>query len=122
MRHYFQIALVVLTFSIGFTASGETNYTTIPVTAVSFPKEIISIDKGALDFYAKLSGFQGSIPLGCGPYLFIQRDSAGYAWRMGFNSNDGLANGGLICDGYHGQIPYSGFNTGTGYYCNYCWN
>jgi len=117
-----QFSILFAVIIIG-SISTSAQQATIPITAVSFPKEVVPIDGGAIDFYAKLSGFQGTIPVGgCSPYFFEQRENAGNStWQMGFNSNDGLANGGLTAVGSHGGGSYTGYNTGTGYFCNYCW-
>ncbi len=65
-------------------------------TAVSFPKASIPADGGKIEFWAKLEGFSGDIPVGgTSPYFFIIMDGT-TSYSMGFNSNDGVGNGGLV--------------------------
>jgi hypothetical protein len=82
----------------------------VPITPVSFPKEALPIDAGRIEFYAKLSGFSGDIPVGGdqAPYFFTIRNGETHAYFAGFNSNDGAGNGGLT-----GGVGNS-FRTGTG--------
>ena len=72
---------------------------TSPITAVSFPKEVIRPEGGRIEFWAKLAdGTTGPIAVGGSDPHFFQITDIGEAntYHMGFNSNDGAANGGLI--------------------------
>ena len=74
---------------------------------VSFPKEVIPIDAGTIEFWAKLTGFPYYMEWWEKP-CFVDIDD-GHSWfRIGFNGNDGGGNGGLV-----GGVGY-GFMTGTG--------
>jgi hypothetical protein len=82
---------------------------------VNFPKEVIPIDAGTIEFWGKLIGFPDSMGgPGEKPYFLVIND--GYsAFQIGFNCNDGGANGGLC-----GVVGH-GFMTGTGYFSNWGW-
>jgi hypothetical protein len=69
---------------------------TIPVTAVSFPREVITVEAGRIEFWAKLVGYGGAITVGGYDPHFFQVYDGTSTFHMGFNSNDGVANGGLI--------------------------
>jgi hypothetical protein len=91
---------------------GETR----PITAVSFPKEVIPIAGGRIEFWAKLAhGTTGPISVGgSDPHFFQISDATQQnVYHMGFNSNDGAANGGLI-----GVVGYK-FLCGTGSFGSY---
>jgi len=81
---------------------------TQPLTAVSFPKEVIPFEAGKIDFWAKLSGFSGGIDGGGHDLYFFNHTDGQSSFGLGFNSNDGHSNGGLV--GYAG----SGFQNSTG--------
>jgi len=83
-----------------------TSFVTIPVTAVSFPKEVISADGGRIDFWAKLEGYNGGITTGGYDPHFFQIYDGTSTFHMGFNANDGVANGGLIGDA--GNVNFCG--------------
>ena len=69
---------------------------TIPITAASFPKELIDAKKGVIEFWAKLPGYSGSLSVGgADAHFFVLQDGIS-DWFMGFNANDGAGNGGLI--------------------------
>lgn len=81
---------------------------TLPLSGVSFPKGVMPVNAGRIEFYAKLNGFSGYIPIGgVAPHFFMINDGA-FSYHMGFNSNDGAGNGGLV-----GSVGNS-FRTGTG--------
>ena len=76
---------------------------------VTFPKEVIPIDAGTIEFWAKLTGFPSCMEWREKPYFVNISD--GYSrFALGFNGNDGGGNGGLV-----GQVGH-GFKTGTGPY------
>jgi len=66
-----------------------------PVTAVSFAKEVIPTAAGKIEFWAKLSGFSGSIAVGGSEPYFFQVYDGSTVYHAGFNANDGSGNGGL---------------------------
>lgn len=84
---------------------------------VHFPKEVIPIDAGTIEFWAKLTGFPSNVSAGGWghkPYFITIWD--GYsAFQIGFEANDGAGNGGLC-----GNVGH-GFHFGTGVYCWNCW-
>ncbi len=104
--------MAVPIFSIG-TAPCALPEISVPVSPVSFPKEVFPVNAGKIDFYAKLTGFSGSIPVGgVAPHFFLIYDGS-FIYHMGFNANDGAGNGGLV-----GVAGHS-FLTGTGLYGSY---
>jgi hypothetical protein len=68
----------------------------LPITAVSFPKEVIPVEAGKIEFWAKLSGVSGAIDVGGGEPHFFQIHDGSSTFHAGFNANDGRANGGLV--------------------------
>ncbi|WP_315859265.1 MULTISPECIES: FG-GAP-like repeat-containing protein [unclassified Cyanobium] len=83
---------------------------TLPLTAVSFPKEVIPIEAGKIDFWAQLSGFSGEIDWGArDPFLFTLTDGQS-GWGVGFAGNNGNGDGGLVGGAGSGV----GNHTGTG--------
>ncbi len=110
---------VVVTAQDGTTTKSYTinvtraNPSTTNITAVSFPKESIPVNAGKIDFWAKLSGFSGTIPVGgVAPYFFSLNDGQSY-YHLGFNSNDGQGNGGLT------SVAGNTFYSGTGFFGSY---
>ena len=97
-------AITVVILGLGHAALADV---TLPITAVSFPKEVIPIEAGKIDFWAKLSGFSGAIDVGGREPHFFQIHDGSSTFHAGFNANDGAANGGLV--GVAGS-----FATGTG--------
>ncbi|HYV91679.1 MAG TPA: fibronectin type III domain-containing protein, partial [Chitinophagales bacterium] len=82
--------------------------TTLPITAVSFPKEVVPVDAGTIEFDAKMTDFSGYIPSGgVEPHFFEIYDGTS-TYHIGFNGNDGAADGGLV-----GRVG-SNFSCGTG--------
>jgi PEP-CTERM motif len=81
----------------------------VPTTAASFPADVMPVTAGTIDFWAKLSGFSGNIPVGGvdGPYLFMINNNL-TNYTVGFNANDGSGNSGLV------GIAGSAFQTGSG--------
>ncbi|MBI1929618.1 hypothetical protein HYR99_35895 [Candidatus Poribacteria bacterium] len=79
-------------------------------SSVSFPREVIPIGAGTIEFYGKLVGFPANIGTGQRPYFvsLVHENPVHGAYEIGFNSNDGAGNGGLV--GNAG----TGFYTGTG--------
>jgi hypothetical protein len=76
---------------------------------VTFPKEVVPIDAGTIEFWAKLTGFPDHMEWWRKPYFVCIGD--GYSWfEIGFNGNDGGGSGGLV-----GRVGH-GFMTGTGTY------
>lgn len=69
---------------------------TTPVTAVSFPKEVITVNRGRIEFYARLIQFKGNISVGGYDPHFFQIYDGTKSLQMGFNANDGTGNGGLV--------------------------
>jgi hypothetical protein len=99
-----QDATTTKTYTINVTRGTQTS---LPVTAVSFPKEVIPVNAGKIDFYAKLSGFTGSFSAGgITPHFFKIYDGQS-TFHSGFNSNDGRGNGGIV------GIAGNSFFTGT---------
>jgi hypothetical protein len=86
---------------------------TLPITAVSFPREVITVEGGRIEFWAKLIGYDGKITVGGYDPHFFQVYDGTSTFHMGFNSNDGAANGGLI-----GMAGCS-FACGTGTFGNW---
>lgn len=63
---------------------------------VTFPPEIIPAPDGCIEFWAKLVGFQNSLPWGDKPGLIAAcSESGSHDFMLHFNGNDGAANGGL---------------------------
>lgn len=86
---------------------------TLPISPVSFPKEVMPVNAGKIDFYAKLTGFSGTIPVGgVAPHFFLINDGT-FGYHMGFNANDGAGNGGLT-----GGVGNS-YRSGTGLFGSY---
>ena len=84
---------------------------------VSFPKESIPRERGTIEFWAKLSGFGPNVPSGLHAPYFVGFDDGPTRYEIGFNSNDGASNGGLV-----GRVgsrltgPCGGFTCGTGFF------
>jgi hypothetical protein len=85
-----------------------TTLQTVPITAVSFPKEVICVDGGKIEFWAKLNGYGGQISVGGREAHFFQVHDGSSTFHMGFNANDGVANGGLA------GVAGASFHCGTG--------
>lgn len=81
---------------------------TVPLTAVSFPKEVIPVEAGTIDFWAKLDGFSGEIDGGGRDLYFFLHTDGTSGFGLGFSANDGHSNGGMV--GFAG----SGFRNATG--------
>jgi hypothetical protein len=81
---------------------------TVPITAVSFPKEVMPIEAGRIEFWAKLSGYSGAVGFGGGDPAFIRLDDQRSGFTVAFNANNGVANGGLT------GAAASSVHTGTG--------
>lgn len=109
---HWRMALPVLACMLAISAIAQE--VSKPISPVSFPKEVIPVEGGKIDFYAKLSGYSGSIPVGgVAPYFFLISDGTERSYFLGFNSNDGAANGGLT--GGAGKSH----RTGTGFFGDY---
>jgi hypothetical protein len=72
------------------------NPITLPISAVSFPKEIIPVEAGKIDFWGKLYGYSGNIPTSGDPVFYYLTDGVNGGYSISFASNDGLGDGGLI--------------------------
>jgi hypothetical protein len=81
-----------------------------PNTAASFSPSAIPATAGTIDFWAKLSGFSGEIPVSTGPHFFIYNHNL-TNYSVGFTSNDGTGNNGLI--GIAGRQFHTGSGGGT---------
>lgn len=77
-----------------------------PVTAVSFPKEVIPVEGGRIEFWAMLTGYGGAITTGGYDPHFFQIYDGKSNWQMGFNANDGAGNSGIV--GVAGNRFYCG--------------
>ena len=79
--------------------------TTHPLTAVSFPKEVIPVSGGRIEFWAKLAhGTTGGISVGGAECYFFEIVDDQNVYQVGFNGNDGAGNSGLVGvvgDSYH---------------------
>ncbi|MBN1583924.1 MAG: hypothetical protein JXA89_24665 [Anaerolineae bacterium] len=74
---------------------------------VTFPKEVISTNAGAIEFWAKLTDFPSTINAGHRPGFFQIND--GYSgFQLFFDRNNGAGHGGLC-----GNVGH-GFHCGTG--------
>jgi len=82
-----------------------------PVTAVNFPKEVIDVKGGRIEFWAKLIGYHGAITVGGYDPHFFQAYDGTSCWQMGFNANDGAGNSG--CVGVSGYEFYCGSGGAT---------
>src|SRR5260370_28292092 len=83
----------------------------LPITAVSFPKEALPVAAGRIDFWAQLSGFSGTIAVGGGEPPFFQIHDGSSTFQAGFNANDGGADRGLVGgagDPFHTRTVVSG--------------
>jgi hypothetical protein len=86
---------------------GPDTVQTIPVTAVSFPKEVIATDGGRIEFFARLdASYTGSLTVGGSDPHFFQIYDGTSTFQMGFNANDGVGNNGLV--GVAGNASYTG--------------
>ena len=93
-------------FGNGFTA----DYT--QDNLVTFPAEVINLDAGTIEFWAKLTDYPTDLPWGRYPtFLGIEQPEIPFAWVIHLNGNDGLGNGGLCA--YAGS---AGTGAGTGEY------
>ncbi len=102
-----KLFIPIVTF---ISVSAQAQLSTIPISAVSFPKEVIPVNAGKIDFWAKLTGFSGAIPVGgVAPYFFMISDGIS-TFHTGFNSNDGQGNGGLT------GLAGNAFFTATGFF------
>ena len=69
----------------------------------SFPKEVIPIDAGTIEFWGRLEGFTTNIYWGPQPHFFELVDGAtNSAWLVGINGNNGLGLGGITAAAGHG--------------------
>src|SRR5215831_10146862 len=91
----------------------STTLQTLPITAVSFPKEVIDVNGGKIEFWAKLNDYSGQITVGGRQAHFFQVYDGSSTFHMGFNANDGAGNGGLV--GVAGDL----FFCGTGGFGSY---
>jgi hypothetical protein len=92
----------------------DTELVTVPITAASFPPEVLPAEGGRIEFWAKLhDGFTGGISVGgFDPHFFQLVDphpNFHSTYQMGFNSDDGEYDGGLV-----GVVGYA-FQCGTGH-------
>lgn len=106
----FEEGLFGTAYSIDYSVSSEVFPDLVTIT---FPKEVINIDSGTIEIWAKLENFPyylghggSSLPF---PYL-LHIDDGYSSWKLGLNSNDGASNGGLC-----GTVGH-GFLTGSGYF------
>ena len=77
---------------------------------VTFPKEVIPIDAGTIEFWARLTGFPSTLGA-WGQKPSLAQIGDGYStFGIHLNANDGAGNGGLCCWAGHG------FTAGTGSY------
>lgn len=77
-------------FGNGFTA----DYT--QDNLVTFPAEVIHLDAGAIEFWARLTGYPTQLPWGRNPsFLWIGDPTDPFFWLIHLNGNDGQGNGGL---------------------------
>lgn len=86
---------------------------TQPITVASFPKEVLPVDSGTIEFHAKLVGFDNTIVVGGFEPHFFKIDDGRSTFHMGFNANDGAGNGGLV------GMAGSKFACGTGWFGNW---
>lgn len=80
--------------------------------AVAFPKEVVPIDAGCIEFWAKMSNLPEALPAGQRPCL-IQAWDGKSTYGIHFNGNDGFGDGGLC--GWAGE----GGHCGTGDFGNW---
>ena len=78
---------------------------------VSFPKEVVNGPRGAIHFWAKMTGFPASISQGPSPSLIGIRDTAGSYYGLQFNARDPQGNGGLCAAA--GRFFTAGTGTGA---------
>ncbi|MCX7725969.1 MAG: hypothetical protein N2053_03870, partial [Chitinispirillaceae bacterium] len=60
----------------------------------TFPKEVIPLKEGCIEFWAKIEGFSGVIPWGGTP-IFFHTSLDSQEFILHFNGNDGEGNGGI---------------------------
>ncbi|WP_153801271.1 T9SS type A sorting domain-containing protein [Foetidibacter luteolus] len=73
----------------------QSQQVTIPLSPVSFPLDVFPVEAGKVEFWAKLSGYSGSIAAnGLAPHFFKIQDEKN-VFHLGFNPDDGEGNGGL---------------------------
>ena len=113
MKKFYFIFILVIAGFFRNTIVAQINVT-IPITAVSFPKEVIPVGPGKIEFWAKLSGFSGPIPWAvsqAAPQFFEINDGKSQ-YVLAFHGNDGGGNGGLCGTALQTHV------TGTGDYFN----
>lgn len=107
----------------------------LPVTAASFPREVIDICAGTIDFWARLTDYGGAITVGGREAHFFQVHDGSSTFHAGFNANDGVGNGGLVAQagsyfacgtGAFGnwsyETIYGANNVNTWHHYTYMWN
>lgn len=80
---------------------------------VTFPKEVIPIDTGTIEFWAKITGFPSNIEWGARPYFLMITDNES-SYGIGLNGNDGDGKGGIcgvVGRGYTCGTEVYGFPT-----------
>ena len=83
---------------------------------VSFPTAAVPRERGTIEFWARISDFGPNVPSAHAPYFVWLANSNITGYNMGFNSNDGTSNGGLVGRVGGGGVPgCGGFTTGTGF-------
>ncbi|MCB0062366.1 MAG: thrombospondin type 3 repeat-containing protein, partial [Caldilineaceae bacterium] len=75
-----------------------------------FPKEVIPIEEGTIEFWARLTDIPVQLRWGENPSLIKATDSIGTNFGVHLNGNDGAANGGLC-----GRAGFR-YTSGTGTY------
>ena len=81
----------------------------------SFPKEVVPIDAGAIEFWGRIEGFTTNMFWGPNPHFFELSDGVTNVWLVGLNGNNGLGLGGITAaagNGFHAATgPFFGANT-----------
>ncbi len=86
----------------------------------SFPKEVIPIDAGAIEFWGRIEGFTTNVYWGPNPHFFQFVDPGRGGWHIGLNGNNGGGLGGITASAgqfgaatggffFPNQVPYEQF-------------
>lgn len=93
-------ALALPTRAMGAQGRLPPSNVTLPITAASFPPSVLPVGGGRIEFWARLLHVEGAISGGgYDPHFFQLVDPTTNfhtTYHLGFNSNDGAGNGGLV--------------------------
>lgn len=83
------------------------------LAGVAFPSNVVNGPRGAIHFWAKMTGFPTAIAQGPSPSLAGIRDSAGSYYGLEFSANDLGGNGGLCAAAGSSFTACTGDGTGS---------